>query len=193
MIILADSLPSNGHANRSIPTASSRPALITPPLGIPLIQTDKPSIIINQARSTTIPLTDQMKTLPVSSTPPVIPSRPISTVSYLSEYEIVDTSTQAIKKPITNIASFPPRQNASLFTSTNEKPLSNFSNIVKSEPINESYSSSMNEIIKNGHSRLQSKTNNKNDQLRDLPTPTPSNDGTIRFGNTSGARTTPSM
>ncbi len=188
-----DPLPSNGHANRSVPTASSRATIITPPPGIPLIQTDKPSILINQTRSTTIPLTDQIKTLPVSSTPSITSSRPISTVSYLSEYEIVDTNTQAIKKPITNIASFPPRQNASLFTSTNEKPLSTFSNTIKSEPINESYLSSINEIIKNGHSRLQSKPNNKNDQLRDLPTPTPSNDGTIRFGNTSGARTTPSM
>jgi hypothetical protein len=133
-----------------------------------------------------------MKTHSVSSTPSITSSsRPISTVSYLSEYEIVDTSTQAIKKPITNTAPFPTRQNASLFTSANEKPLLNFSNIIKSDSINEPYSSSINEIIKNGHSRLQSNTNNKNDQLRDLPTPASSNDGNIRFGKTSGAPTTP--
>ncbi|CAF1212433.1 unnamed protein product [Rotaria sp. Silwood1] len=103
---------------------------------------------------------DQMKTLSVSSIPiPLITSsRLVSIVSYLGEYEIVDTT-------------------------------------IKTDIINEQYSSSsINEIIKNDHPWFQSKSNNKNDQSRDISTSTPSNDGGIRFANTSrGPPTTSSM
>jgi hypothetical protein len=169
-------------------------------------QIDKSSSIINQTRSSqntikpsTTSLTDQMKTFSVSSTAPIpttISSRPVSNTSYLNEYEIVDTSTQSIKKPLTNIASFPPRQNASLFNSitlTNDKPISTFNNTSKSNSTNGNYSSS----LLNDHSRLQTKTNvnNKtesiNSQQRDTPISTYSNEGSIRFGNTSGQQTTP--
>jgi hypothetical protein len=197
LYFLAESITSNGYTNKNLPKASNG---ITPPPGIPTIQTDKPPMIFpppttNQSRSTTIPPMDQMKNLSVSSTPvpPIPSSRPVSTVSYLNEYEIIDTSTQPIKKPVTNVASFPPRQNASLFTTTNEKPSSTLSNTSKSDVINEQYSSSLNEIIKNDHPRFLSKSNNKFNQSRDVPTPTPSNNGGIRFGNTSGAPTTSSM
>ena len=138
-----------------------------------------------------------MKTLSVSSTPipPVASSRPMSTVSYLSEYEILDTSTQSIKKPVTNVASFPPRQNTSLFNSipsTNGKSSLTTTNPSKTDTINEQYSSSMKEIIHNDRSRFPS--NNKNDQARDLSTPTPANHGGVRFGNNiSGGQTVSSM
>jgi len=169
----------------------NRTIAITPPPGMLPIQIDKPSTTFsppptNQCRpqttglSSRIPLMDQMKTLSVSST--TTSSRPVSTVSYLSEYEVVDTSTQAIKKPLGDIASFPPRQNASLFTSvtpTNDKPLSTFPKIPKTDTINGHYSSSS----LNDHSWLQSKSNvnNKNEilnnQQRATPTPTPSCSG----------------
>lgn len=189
---------------------------IAPPPGMLPIQIDKPSIgfpssITNQSRSSqntilpsTTPLMDQMKTLSVSSTPPLpttTSSRPVSITSYLNEYEILDTSTQSIKKPLTNIASFPPRQNASLFnavTLTNEKPISTFNNTSKPNTTNGNYSSS----LLNDHSRLQTKSNVNikteriNNQQRDTPISTFSNEGSIRFGNTSGPQTTsvtPSM
>jgi len=166
-------------------------------------QIDKPSSIINQTRSSqnTIKpsittLTNQIKPFSVSSTAPIpttISSRPVSNTSYLNEYEIVDTSTQSIKKPLTNIASFPPRQNASLFNSvtlTNEKSIS------KSNTTNGNNSSSSS-LLLNDHSRIQSKSNvnikieSINNQQRDTPISTFSNEGSIRFGNTTSV--TPSM
>jgi hypothetical protein len=138
-----------------------------------------------------------MKTLSVSST------NPVSITSDLNEYEIVDTSTQSIKKPTINIASFPPRQNASLFTSvtpTDKKPISTFTNTLKTNSTNGNYSSSsssvLNDVIKTDHSRVQSKSNGNNNQQRDTPISTFSNEGSIRFGSTPGPQTTsvtPSM
>ncbi len=168
--------------NRNITTVPNRAIAITPPPGMLPIQIDKPSANQFQPQTTVlssrIPLMDQMKTLSVSST--TTSSRPVSTVPYLSEYEVVDTSTQPIKKPLGDIASFPPRQNASLFTSvtpTNDKPLPTFPNIPKTDTTNGHYSSSsLNEAVKNDHSWLQSKSN-VNNQQRATPTPTPSCSG----------------
>ncbi len=225
MYFIVNSLIHNEYINKNITTAANSnqttTTTIAPPPGMLPIQIDKPSIgfpssIKNQSRSSqntilpsTTPLMDQMKTLSVSSTPPLpttTSSRPVSITSYLNEYEILDTSTQSIKKPTTNIASFPPRQNASLFTSvtsTNEKPMSTSTNTSKTNTTNGHYSSSLlNNAIKNDHPRLQSKANgnNKNDMInnpqRDTPISTLSNEGSIRFGNTSGPPTTsvtPSM
>lgn len=119
-----------------------------------------------------------MKNLSVFSTPSV----PITT--HLNEYEIVDTSMQSIKKPTSNLASFPPRQNASLFTSTNEKPVS----ISKTNSTNGHYSSSS---LVNDQLRMQPKSNgNNNNQQRDTPVSTFSNEGSIRFGSALGPKTT---
>jgi hypothetical protein len=168
-------------------TTSNRTTTITPPPGMLPNYNDKPlrSSVLPSATS----LMDQMKTLSVSSTP--VPTTTTSSITpYLSEYEVVDTSTQSIKKPTTNIASFPPRQNASLFTI--EKPLSTLNNTT-----NGHYSSLLlNDVIKNDHPKLQSKpnVNNKNEilnsQQRDTPISAFSNEGSIRFGNTSGPQTT---
>ncbi len=174
----------NSFIKNEFPSISNRITTITPTPGMVSNQIDKPSSIINQTRSSqnTIKpsittLTDQMKPFSVSSTAPIpttISSRPVSNTSYLNEYEIVDTSTQSIKKPLTNIASFPPRQNASLFNSvtlTNEKPISTFNNTSKS----------------NTNIKIES----INNQQRDTPISTFSNESSIRFGNTTSV--TPSM
>ncbi|CAF1608710.1 unnamed protein product [Rotaria sp. Silwood1] len=169
---IGDPLTSNEYANRNLLTASNQTTTITSPLVILPTQIYKPSIIFpppianqcqsspNTISSSTILLMDQMKTLSISSTsiPPITSSRLVSIVSYLGEYEIVDTT-------------------------------------IKTDIINEQYSSSsINEIIKNDHPWFQSKSNNKNDQSRDISTSTPSNDGGIRFANTSrGPPTTSSM
>ncbi|CAF5163024.1 unnamed protein product, partial [Rotaria sp. Silwood1] len=120
---IGDPLTSNEYANRNLLTASNQTTTITSPLVILPTQIYKPSIIFpppianqcqsspNTISSSTILLMDQMKTLSISSTsiPPITSSRLVSIVSYLGEYEIVDTSAQFIKiKPMSNIASFPP-------------------------------------------------------------------------------------
>ncbi|CAF3850293.1 unnamed protein product [Rotaria sordida] len=205
----------NGHINRNIPSASNQ-TTITPPPGILSKQTDKPTTtfppsIINQSESSrlsqntilssTKPLMDQMKTLSVSSTPISTTTliRPKSTVSYQNDYEIIDTSTQSIKKPLTNIASFPPRQNPSLFTSinsTNEKSLLTSIDTTKTDIINghcssSSSSSLLNKVIKNDHSNLQSKINinNRNEifnnQQRNTPIPISLNENNIRLNKIS--------
>jgi hypothetical protein len=179
-----DALIHNGYENKN------RTTTITPPPGILSIHSKAlSSSAQNPAVSSTMHLMDQMKNLSVSS-------QPVTTTSYLGEYEVVDTGAQSLKKSTTNIASFPPRQNASLFTSgisTNEKPLS----ILKSNTTNGQCSSSslVSDAIKNDHLKFQSKSNinNKNDiihnQQRDTPISTYSNDGSIRFGNTSAPQT----
>lgn len=69
---------------------------------------------------------------------------PSPKISYQSEYEVIDTSTQPIKKPPTaNIACFPPRQSSSLFNSINS------TNTLKIDNINRYESSSLlNKVIK---------------------------------------------
>ncbi|CAF2881864.1 unnamed protein product [Rotaria sp. Silwood2] len=210
-----DPLIQNGYANRNISTASNQTTIITPPPDMLPKQFDKPTTIFppsiisqselsrssqNTVIPSTKPIMDQMKTLSVSSTP--IPtstlSRPMSTVSYQSEYEIIDTSTQSIKKSATNIASFPPRQNSSLFTSinsANEKSLVKSADISKNDTVNGHCSSSLlKKVIKNEHSNLPSKinVNNRNEilnsQQRDTPIPIPLNENSIRLNNTSGSQ-----
>jgi hypothetical protein len=175
-----DVLIHNGHENKNLTNT------ITPPPGMlskafsPQSRSAQHTVV-----SSTMPLMDQMKNLSVSS-------QPTSTTAYLGEYEVVDTSTQSLKKSTTNVASFPPRQNASLFTSAtskNEKPLTT------SKP-NGQYASSLlsNDAMKNDHLRFQSKSNinNKNDVIHNQQRDTPiSNDGSIRFGNTSAPQTAP--
>jgi hypothetical protein len=132
---------------------------------------------------------DQMKSLSVSAQPP-------STTTYLGEYEVVDTSTQSLKKSTTNVASFPPRQNTLLFTtatSTNEKALPT----AKANTTNGQHVPASNDSIKNDYQKFQTKSNinNKNDisrnqqQQRDTPISTVSNGSSIRYGNTSASIT----
>jgi len=63
---------------------------------------------------------NQMKNLTVAAsttsnvtlTSAIQSSQPISTTSYLNDYEITDTIIQSTKKSTANIAAFPPRQNS---------------------------------------------------------------------------------
>ncbi|CAF3789768.1 unnamed protein product [Rotaria sp. Silwood1] len=206
-----DSLIQNGCANRNIPIASNRTTTtITPPPSMLSKPIDKPPTIFsspiisrsessrlsqNTILSSTKPLMDQIKTLSVSSTPipTVTLSRPMSTVSYQNEYEIIDTSTQSIKKPPVNIASFPPRQTPSLFTSINSTNEKSSIDTIKTDIINEDSSSLLlNKNIKTDHSYLQSKVNlnNRNEfinnQQRDTSISTSLNENNIRLNNTSG-------
>ena len=212
----------NGYANRNIPTWSTRTTTVTPPPGIPLKQIDKPSAIPstsltnksepsrssqNTISSPTKSLMNQMSTLSVSSTsvPATTSSQPLSTVSYQSEYEIMDTSRQSVKKPTVNIASFPPRQDSSLFTTMNlpnENSLLTSTTNSKVDPINDHQSLSLlNKVIKNDHLRLQLNSNEKNkngiinNRQRNTQIPTAVNKG-IRLTNTPASHipsTMPSM
>ncbi|CAF0823042.1 unnamed protein product [Adineta steineri] len=177
------SLIHNEYTNRNSSIASNR--TITPPPGIPQIQMNKPSVIIppitanpnllsrlsqNTVLPPPTPLMNQMKTLSISSTPvptTTLSSRPVSTISYLGEYEVVDTNTQPTKKPTIGIASFPPRQNASLFPhipSINDKSLTTSTTISKPNTINDHYiTSPINELMKVDHGWPQSKPNTIND------------------------------
>ncbi|CAF0867030.1 unnamed protein product [Adineta steineri] len=222
IIIVDSSLIHNEYTNRNSSIPSNR--TITPPPGIPQIQMNKPSVIIppitanpnllsrlsqNTVLPPPTPLMNQMKTLSISSTPvptTALSSRPVSTISYLGEYEVVDTNTQPTKKPTIGIASFPPRQNASLFPhipSINDKSLSTSTTISKPNTVNDHYiTSPINELMKVDHGWLQSKSNNNNkteiinQQPRATPTPISSHDSSFRSMNMSGLRTasaTPSM
>ena len=161
----------NGYQNQK-----SSSAVVTPPPGIrPISATALPSQKVGP--SSAISLNDQMKNLSVSS-------QPVSATSGLSDYEVADTNTQSFKKPTTQIASFPPRQTTSSFTNDTS--------------INGSYPSSsvVNGAIKKDYRGLPSKANvngqtgiSHHQQQRDTPISTFSNDGSIRFGNTSGTRT----
>lgn len=123
-----------------------------------------------------IPLNDHMKNLSVSS-------QPMPVTSGLNDYEVAETSTPSFKKPTTQIASFPPRQTVPSFTNETS--------------INGCYSSSsiLNDSHKKDYRGLPSKMNGNgqngigHQQQRDTPISTFSNDGSIRFANTSGART----
>jgi hypothetical protein len=233
MSFISDKISHKEYQNGNVAPSSIRTTtdFVSPPPGMLPLKVNKPSIStlvpqpptqsqLFQSSQNTVPpskssLLAQMKNLSVFTTPTATtassvlqpPSRPISTVSYLNEYEVVDTSTQPIKKQIASIAAFPPRQNSSLFTSiksVDEKPSSGNTNTSKMNAVNGHYSSALlNQVIKNDHPRLTSKSNVSsrdemiNNHERDMPTPTRSNDGGgIRFGNTPGLQTTsvtPSM
>ncbi|CAF1560576.1 unnamed protein product, partial [Adineta steineri] len=76
------------------------------------------SMVPSSTTSITTKLMNQMKNImsseiPITTVPNVTStsaSQAMSTISYLSEYEITDTMEQIIKKPTATIASFPPRQ-----------------------------------------------------------------------------------
>ena len=158
----------NGHANKA------RTINTTPPPGMLPVHSKTFSPQIRP----TVPLADQMKNLSVSSQPPP----PTTTTTYLGEYEVVDTSVQSLKKPTTNVASFPPRQNTLLFTtanSINDKTLST----AKASTTNGQYASTSNDSMKNKPSKFQVKSN-INNQQRDTPISTISNESNSRFGNT---------
>ena len=164
----------NGYQNKKpTPTAVTPPP---PPPGMrPVSTTAFPSQKVVQPPPSMPPI-DQMKNLSVLS-------QPISSTSGLNEYEVPDTSTQSFKKPASQIASFPPRQASSVFSNESS--------------INNSYSSStvLNEALKKDNRGVPSKSgiNGQNGislpQQRDTPVSTFSNDGSIRFANTSGVRT----
>ncbi|CAF0920865.1 unnamed protein product [Adineta ricciae] len=211
-----DSIPQHEYASKPIVTPSNRTTTVTPPPGIAPFSNGQSSKIFppsipnqthlsrgqpNSATSMFIPPIDQMKTLTVSSTSssaPLVtspksslPTRSVPSVDCFNGYEIVDTSTQPLKKPTTTIASFPPRQNASLFTSAtpaNEKPVA-----TKTIHANGHHSAP---LVNDDQPWTQAKPNfqNKvtnginNNQVR--ITPTPSIDGSIRFGSVSGLRAT---
>ena len=211
---IVDPIPQHEYARKPIVTPSNRTKTVTPPPGIAPFSNGQSSKIFppsipnqthlsrgqpNSVTSMTIPPIDQMKTLAVSSTSlsaPLVTSpksslstRSVPSVDCFNGYEIVDTSTQPLKKPTAAIASFPPRQNASLFTSavpSNNKPMASktiHANGHHSTPfINDDQPWSQ------AKPNFQNKVTNgiNNNQVR--ITPTPSIDGSIRFGSVSGLR-----
>ena len=123
--------------------------------------------------SITTKLMNQMKSLSVSSVPPptasTLPSpssstRSVSTVSSLNDYEVTAPVGQSYKKSTSAIAAFPPRQNASVFAPVSSDAFSNGKYTSKSS--------------------VHSFSDRMSDYERDTPTPTPSNEDGIRFGNT---------
>jgi hypothetical protein len=142
----------------------------------PLRSSQNP-IVPSTSTSITTKLMNQMKNITVSPSP--IPttnnvtltsalqasSRPLSTVSYMNEYEIIDINTQPTKKPMATIAAFPPRQSSSLFTSRLNDIIND--NILISD--DQDFSSISKDEKTNGYER-----------------DTPLYDGGIRFGTTPG-------
>jgi len=124
---------------------------------------------MNSTQNRINPLTSQLKTLSINNP------------SYFNEYEVVDTSVQSLKQTptINNVASFPPRQTPSLFTSTIGKSSVNSTNGYYS-------SSLLNEAIRND----PLKTNEHLiSQKRDTPSSIVSNEETIRSNTTLEQRT----
>jgi hypothetical protein len=178
-----DSHGHNGHSNEYHTTVakgitkSLNPPSPSPPVSF---QSTQNSVVPPTTTSITTKLMNQMKNLAVSSTTTNTTltsaiqssSRPISTVSYLSEYEITDTTTQSTKKPTATIAAFPPRQ----YSTTTDVFKQN---ILLSD--NQGFSSKPSVI---------SKDENMNHYERDTYTPGFSNEGGIQFNTTPGPQTT---
>jgi len=178
-----DSHGHNGHSNEYHTTvAKGITKSLIPPSPSPPVSFQ--SVVPPTTTSITTKLMNQMKNLAVSSAPSSTTtnttltsaiqsssSRPISTVSYLSEYEITDTTTQSTKKPTATIAAFPPRQYST--TTDVVKP-----DILTSD--NQCFSSKPSVI---------SKDENINHFERDTYTPAFSNEGGIQFS-TPGPQTT---
>lgn len=180
----------NGYTNRNTPaTVIQRAAIITPPPGmLPKPTIAFPPPIINPSESSIKSFTESTKTASLSS-------RSMSTVSHQSDYEVTDNIAQSVKKPTAAVASFPPRQNPSVFNTT---PATNGKSLPtpKNDFMNGHYSSSLlNQAIKNDHTNLQSKVNvnNKIDiptiQRRDTPSSVSSHDSLTR----SNTKTTPQI
>ncbi|CAF4267417.1 unnamed protein product [Rotaria socialis] len=136
----------NGHSNRNINSLPNRTPMITPPPGMLPKQIEKPTIGLPPPQMTAQPESYISSQNSISS-------------SYQNEYEIIDTNKQPIKKPVAAVASFPPRQNASLFTSinsTHEKPTTTS----KPDIANDHGSSTLlNKATKNDHTSFQPKFN----------------------------------
>ena len=97
-------------------------------------------------------------------------AQPVSTASYINEYEITDTIAKSIKKPTGTIAAFPPRP-MSATDVVNQKPVTSDNQFFISKP------------------SMISKDEKMNHYEHDIPTPTPSHEGGIRFGTTPGPQT----
>jgi len=179
-----DSHGHNGHSNEYHTTvAKGITKSLIPPSPSPPVSFQ--SVVQPTTTSITTKLMNQMKNLAVSSAPSSTTtnttltsaiqsssSRPISTVPYLSEYEITDTTTQSTKKPTATIAAFPPRQYST--TTDVVKP-----DILTSD--NQCFSSKPSVI---------SKDENINHYECDTYTPGFSNEGGIQFSTTPGPPTT---
>jgi len=70
---------------------------------------------VSSTTTTNVTLTSAIQSSSSSS------SRPISTASYLNDYEITDTMIQSSKKPTTTIAAFPPRHISTITESFSSK------------------------------------------------------------------------
>ncbi len=182
MFFTLDSHEHNGHSNEYHTTvAKGITKSLIPPSPSPPVSFQ--SVVPPTTTSITTKLMNQMKNLAVSSAPSSTTtnttltsaiqssSRPISTVPYLSEYDITDPTTQSTKKPTATIAAFPPRQYST--TTDVVKP-----DILTSD--NQCFSSKPSVI---------SKDENINHYERDTYTPGFSNEGGIQFS-TPGPPTT---
>lgn len=161
-----DSHEHNGH------TTAKRITTDTPSIPIENLSIQN-TIVPPTATSITTRLMNQMKNLADSSTNSNVTltsaiqssSQPISTASYLSDYEITDTITEFTKKSTANIAAFPPRSNST------------------TDVINQ-------KIFTSDNQYFSSKSNIMDNYDIDTPTSTYSNEIGIRFGTTPIPQTT---
>ena len=140
---------------------------------IPISRTSLNSVQPATAATTSITtkLMNQMKSLSVSSVPPPMPSPPsstssrsVSTVSSMNDYDTITSATQPYKKATAAVAAFPPRQSSSLFPPMKTDGFSDGKFVSKSS--------------------VASLSDQMSDYERETMTPTPSNEGGIRFGTT---------
>ncbi|CAF4258129.1 unnamed protein product [Rotaria sp. Silwood2] len=144
------SIQDEKHSTCILPLRTNQSAL-SPSISF---QSTQNNIVSSMATSVTTKLMNQMKNLTVTSAPTstttnvVLTSgnqsslQPISTVSYLDEYEITDSTTLSSKKSTETIASFPPRHlstidgvNQNILTSDNQNFLSKSNVINKNSKI----------------------------------------------------------
>ncbi|CAF3910249.1 unnamed protein product, partial [Adineta steineri] len=121
-----DSHEHNGQTNGCHSIAVTNGLTTNQPQKSPTVsyQPTQNSMVPPSTTSITTKLMNQMKNItsseiPITTVPNVTSasaSQAMSTISYLSEYEITDTMEQMIKKPTATIASFPPRQLSTIDT-----------------------------------------------------------------------------